>query len=327
MRPRICARRRFSTSLNELLGPHIFPPKEDGSNPRACPSCGNGQLSLKLGKFGAFIGCSNYPECKFTRTLADTKAESLGDSDRPGVKVLGEDPETRRRDHVARRPLRHLCAAGRRRETETLVAAEDAQSVRRDAGAGARAVEPAARGCASIPRPKRRSSPASAVTGLMSSTARPTRTSARTRTSFRSAAIAPSISSSPRKAAFRAGASAREASSASRELGDHPQGGAVVIKAGRFGPYVNWGKINATLPRDSDPTTLTLDEAIALLAAKAQGGGGADAGPRARAASVRRRYRSARGPLRTLCQPRQDQCDLEERRCRRIRSRSKTRST
>ncbi len=81
-------------SLNELLGPHIFPAKEDGSNPRACPSCGNGQLSLKLGKFGAFIGCSNYPECKFTRTLADTKAESLGDSDRPGVKVLGEDPET-----------------------------------------------------------------------------------------------------------------------------------------------------------------------------------------------------------------------------------------
>ena len=65
-----------------------------------------------------------------------------------------------------------------------------------------------------------------------------------------------------------------QASSASRELGDHPQGGAVVIKAGRFGPYVNWGKINATLPRDSDPTTVTLEDAIALLAAKAQGGGG-----------------------------------------------------
>ncbi|HEY0145323.1 MAG TPA: topoisomerase C-terminal repeat-containing protein, partial [Methylovirgula sp.] len=65
-----------------------------------------------------------------------------------------------------------------------------------------------------------------------------------------------------------------EASSASRELGDHPQGGAVVIKAGRFGPYVNWGKINATLPRESDPTSVTLDDAIALLAAKAQGGGG-----------------------------------------------------
>ena len=93
-RPRICARRRFSMRSNELLGPHIFPAKEDGSNPRACPSCGTGQLSLKLGKFGAFIGCSNYPECRFTRTLADTNAESIGDSDRPGVKVLGQDPET-----------------------------------------------------------------------------------------------------------------------------------------------------------------------------------------------------------------------------------------
>jgi DNA topoisomerase-1 len=63
-------------NLNELLGPHIFPAKEDGSNPRACPTAAPGQLSLKLGKFGAFIGCSNYPECKFTRTLSATGAEA-----------------------------------------------------------------------------------------------------------------------------------------------------------------------------------------------------------------------------------------------------------
>ncbi len=74
-------------SLNELLGPHIFPPKADGSSPRACPSCENGILSLKLGKFGAFIGCSNYPDCKFTRTLT-----SGGEGDASGVKVLGLDP-------------------------------------------------------------------------------------------------------------------------------------------------------------------------------------------------------------------------------------------
>ncbi|MGA9486878.1 MAG: type I DNA topoisomerase, partial [Methylocella sp.] len=79
-------------SLNELLGPHIFPAKEDGSNPRACPSCGNGQLSLKLGKFGAFIGCSNYPECKFTRTLADTNADGAANGERAGVRILGNDP-------------------------------------------------------------------------------------------------------------------------------------------------------------------------------------------------------------------------------------------
>jgi len=56
-------------SLNELLGPHIFPPKADGSSARACPSCNDGQLSLNVGKFGAFIGCSSYPECRYTRPL------------------------------------------------------------------------------------------------------------------------------------------------------------------------------------------------------------------------------------------------------------------
>src|SRR5690606_26351919 len=58
-------------ALNEILGPHIFPPREDGSDPRTCPSCGTGQLSLKIsGKFGAFIGCGNYPECRYTRQLS-----------------------------------------------------------------------------------------------------------------------------------------------------------------------------------------------------------------------------------------------------------------
>ncbi len=66
-------------ALNELLGPHIFPDRGDGSNPRACPSCGAGQLSLKLGKFGAFIGCSNYPECKYTRQLAAAGGDGDGE--------------------------------------------------------------------------------------------------------------------------------------------------------------------------------------------------------------------------------------------------------
>src|SRR5690348_476966 len=56
-------------ALNDMLAPHIFPPRPDGSDPRQCPVCGTGQLSLKLGKFGAFIGCSNYPECRNTRPL------------------------------------------------------------------------------------------------------------------------------------------------------------------------------------------------------------------------------------------------------------------
>ena len=77
-------------ALNEMLGPHIFPPRADGGEPRQCTVCGTGQLSLKLGKFGAFIGCSNYPDCRNTRPLtvpADGAIEN-------GSKVLGQDPES-----------------------------------------------------------------------------------------------------------------------------------------------------------------------------------------------------------------------------------------
>ena len=84
--------RQVLDSLNELLGPHIFPARGDGADPRLCPLCGEGQLSLKLGKYGAFIGCSRYPDCKFSRVLAPTGAESA-EGDRPGVRVLGANPE------------------------------------------------------------------------------------------------------------------------------------------------------------------------------------------------------------------------------------------
>ena len=91
-------------NLNELLGPYIFPAKGDGSDPRACPACADGQLSLKLGKFGAFIGCSNYPECKFTRTLSATgrRRQRRGEGDKPGP--------AQARDRPGERATRSRCA-------------------------------------------------------------------------------------------------------------------------------------------------------------------------------------------------------------------------
>ena len=77
-------------ALDEMLAPHLFPPRADGTDPRKCPNCDNGRLSLKLGRFGGFIGCSNYPECRFTRQLS---AGNDGDGD-GGMRKLGEDPET-----------------------------------------------------------------------------------------------------------------------------------------------------------------------------------------------------------------------------------------
>src|SRR5271165_4304069 len=65
-------------ALNEALGPHMFPDKGDGTDPRVCPTCGTGRLSLKTGKYGAFIGCSNYPECRYTRPIAQENGDEDG---------------------------------------------------------------------------------------------------------------------------------------------------------------------------------------------------------------------------------------------------------
>ena len=93
-RPRTFASREVLEALNELLGPHIFPARADGGDPRQCPTCGTGKLSLKLGKFGAFIGCSNYPECRYTRQLAVPGENGNGEDAANGTRELGKDPET-----------------------------------------------------------------------------------------------------------------------------------------------------------------------------------------------------------------------------------------
>ena len=94
--------------LNEELGQHFFPPTADGGDPRKCPACQKGELSLKLGKFGAFVGCSNYPECRFTRPLIvpqdgeGESADSAALSNEP--KILGTDPATGRTVSLRRGP-------------------------------------------------------------------------------------------------------------------------------------------------------------------------------------------------------------------------------
>src|SRR5690606_31869915 len=90
-------------ALNELLAPHLFPPREDGSDPRICPLCGSGRLSLKFGRFGAFVGCSNYPECRFTRRLSVPVAEAEEPAEAK-ERVLGIDPQTGEEVRLKRGP-------------------------------------------------------------------------------------------------------------------------------------------------------------------------------------------------------------------------------
>ncbi len=100
-------------ALDQDLGPHFFPAREDGSDPRVCAACGNGRLGLKLGRYGSFIGCSNYPECRYTRSLAIDTGDEGGDTLKDGQRVLGRRSGNGRGNHRPARAVRAVCPAGR----------------------------------------------------------------------------------------------------------------------------------------------------------------------------------------------------------------------
>ena len=266
-------------TLNEALGSHIFPPREDGSAPRSCPSCGEGQLSLKLGKFGAFIGCSNYPECKFTRTLSQSAAGDTGaggDAERPGVKVLGQDPATgeevslrdgRFGSYVQRgegeKPKRSSLPKNLNGPDLTLEQAIALLSLPREIAKHPETGEPIK---ASIGR----FGPYVQHGKVYASLSRDDDVL----TIGANRAI--DLIITKEQGGGRFGGTAP-----GRVLGDHPKGGAISVKAGKFGPYVNFGKVNANIPKGTDPETVTLEQALEWIAARESGapaGGGRNLG-------------------------------------------------
>ena len=254
-------------ALNEELAPLAFPAREDGSDPRTCPKCGNGQLSLKLGKYGAFVGCSNYPDCGYTRQLGengDGNGEGGGLED--GNKVLGTDPYTQ--------------------EEITLRSGRFGPYVQRGEGKEAkRSSLPKGWAPADIDHEKAlallnlpRDVGAHPETGKMISAGLGrygpfvlhdgTYANVESIEDVFSIGINRAVSVLAEKAAK--GGRGRGTTSALKDLGEHPDGGGTVtVHDGRYGPYVKFGKINATLPKGKDPQTITLEEAVALVAEKA----------------------------------------------------------
>ena len=254
-------------ALNELLGPHIFPPKEDGSDPRACPKCGSGQLSLKLGKYGAFIGCSNYPECNYTRTLAVPDPDAEDGDGTPGVKLLGADPET---------GLDVTLRDGRYGPFVQL--GEEAKpkrsSIPRTMAPSSIDLERAL-ALLSLPREVARhpetGEPILAGIGRFGPYVQHGKTYANIGKDENILEIGANraIDLIIQKETSRGGAAP------GRELGQDPEGGATItVKSGRYGPYVTDGKVNATLPKDFDMETITLEQALPLIIAKRAAGGG-----------------------------------------------------
>ncbi|MCT6871657.1 MAG: type I DNA topoisomerase [Bartonella sp.] len=251
--------------LNETLAPLAFPPREDGSDPRSCPLCHAGQLSLKLGRYGAFVGCSNYPECKYTRQLG-SESGAEGEAQNPDEPaVLGQDPQTGQ--DITLRTGRFgpyvQCGEGKdakraglpRSWLPTKMTYEKAialLSLPREVGLHPETGKPIT---ASIGR----YGPYISHDGQYANLETPDEVF--------DIGINRAVTVLAEKQAK--GGSRRTATpKAIATLGDHPDGGAVTVRDGRYGPYVNWGKINATLPKGKDPASVTLEEALELIAAK-----------------------------------------------------------
>ena len=252
-------------ALNEVLGPHIFPEKEDGSAPRKCPSCDDGQLSLKIGRFGAFIGCENYPECRFTRQL-NNGDKSDGAAIPPEGILLGEHPET------GQPVTRH---AGRFGPYVQLGVAEDGEKPPRSSLP--KGIEPEtvdlelAIKLLSLPRlvgehPETKKE-ITAGLGRYGPFVLHDGTYANL-DSFEeifSVGLNRAVTVLAEKKA-----NSRKSSSELRDLGEHPDGGGTIkIMDGRYGPYAKFGRINATLPKDTEPADVTLEQAVELIAARA----------------------------------------------------------
>ncbi|MEE2692811.1 MAG: type I DNA topoisomerase [Pseudomonadota bacterium] len=275
-------------ALNVALAPLIFPPKEDGSDPRLCPNCGDGQLSLKTGKFGAFIGCSNYPDCNYTRQLSASPDDENGGGDR----VLGEDPETglevwlkigRFGPYVQlgepekgsdEKPKRSGVPKSWKVEDVDLEKALMLLSLPRIVG----------------PHPED-GEPIEANLGRFGPYVKHGKTYANLPSVDelfeiglnRAVTLIAEKRANPR--AGRGGAGAKPL----KELGAHPENGEPVnVMNGRYGPYVKNGKTNATLPAGTAPESVTLEEALTLLAAREKKGA-----PRKKAAPKKKTTKKA----------------------------------
>ncbi len=274
-------------SINEAMGPHVFPDRGDGSDPRACQICGKdgragGQLSIKTGKFGAFIGCSNHPECKFTRPfgVSDEEAEKLAAA---SVDVeLGIDPETGKQVFLRSgrfgpyiqlgepeieekekgkakpkktKPPRASLPNGVTPETITLDLALKLLSLPREVG-----LHP------------EDNAPITAAIGPYGAYVKHNKTYANMpewQDVFevglnRAVDLIADKIANPGKGRGRAAAKPPL-----KELGDHPkEGGEMKVLEGRFGPYVKWGKVNATIPKGTKPEDVTPEMAVEMIEKK-----------------------------------------------------------
>ncbi len=248
-------------ALDQDLGPHFFPPREDGSDPRLCPACHAGRLGLKLGRYGSFIGCSNYPACQYTRRLAIESGEEEGETLKEGIRVLGHHPETGEEITVRRGPYGLYVQQGEASEDK------EAPKPRRTSLPrgmdGAQITIEQALALLALPR----------VIGIHPETREPIEAGiGRFGPYVRMGAIYGSLDRDDDVLSIginRAVDLLAKKMANIRTLGVHPgDKQPVAVRKGRFGPFVQHGNTVANLPRTMAMEDITLAEALALLADK-----------------------------------------------------------
>lgn len=276
-------------ALEEDLAPILFP---DGEKGRVCPTCGNGKLSLKLGKFGAFVGCSNYPDCRYTRPVL-----SGGDGDASGLenaaepKDLGKHPETGMPVTLRVGPYGPYIQLDPQPEAEA--PAEEPAEADDGKKKKKKAKKPAK------PKPKRAPVPknmdpadidldkALALLSLPREVGLHPETGEMIKAGI--GRFGPflvhegkfkSIPTDDPDGVLTIGLNravdllaqqgkGRGGFGVLREIGNHPEDSKpVTVNRGRYGPYVKHGSTNATLPKGTEPENVTLEQAIELLAAR-----------------------------------------------------------
>jgi DNA topoisomerase-1 len=278
--------------IDEFLGPHLYPARADGSDPRICQVCGTGRLHLKTARSGgAFIGCGNYPECRYTRPISVT-----GDEGAAGFadgQVLGHDdaglPITLRNGrfgpYVQRgeateespKPPRASLPKGWAPDGLTLDRALMLLNLPRQIGPhpedGVMVEAAIGRFGPYVKHGTVYANIADVDEVFTIGMNRAVEVIAQKATRGRGTAAAQPL----------------------RELGVHPDGGLVQVMPGKYGPYVKWAKVNATLPKELSPETVTLDEALGLIAEKA-GKGAKTKAPRKAAAKPAAKAAAAKTP-------------------------------
>ena len=261
--------------INEVLEPHLFPPTQEGGDPRLCPNCGAGRLSMRTARSGgAFIGCSNYPECRYTRAFGPP-----GQEDDTGIppegKVLGEDAGDKIYAFKGR-----FGPYVQRGEVTDENKKPPRQSIPKDWPPAEVDLEQALR-LLSLPR-EIGPHPEDGVMvwanigrygpylkhAVSTSERGGTNANLENIEEVFTVGMNRAVQLLAEKLASRGGRGA--GAKTLRELGEHPQdGGPISLMEGKYGPYVKWEKVNATIPKGTEPDAVTMEMAVELIAEKA----------------------------------------------------------